>query len=168
MCDTTSKLWQNWVWNKSSIDLCAYRVPHRYLPTITAGVSDPYDVYASNRTFLKYRQITRTMVITTIQHSDFHDPIAFPPYVVVTKCIWNLSISAANWNQNTPYLPSILFAGNFDPMYLPNSLFIPGCNFIIRSCKYFDAQGCIPLAPSLVFHNSGVQISARGVVDYFP
>ena len=168
MCVSPSRLWINWARNKYSITLCTWIVPNRYWPTITNKLSDPYYVADSTLTFLCSLQITWSMVITTAQHSAFPAAIAPSPYVFVTKFIWKDYISVANWDHNTPHLPNITLAINLSSVCVLDYLLIPAFNLSLWYFNNLEAWLYTTLTLSLVFHNSEVQISVRGVLYSFP
>ena len=155
---------ENFGSQKRSINICACKVPHRYWPTITSRVSDPYAVSTSTRNFLRFIQITWTMVRTTIQNCNFTASIILSPYVVVIKCNWNASTYSDNWDEKTPYFTNSSLDNKMSSMWPLNSLFITACNFNLWYCRYFYAHRCTAITPSWLFYNSGVQIYVRGVV----
>ena len=149
----TSGCWKNWVRKKSSITICAWRVPHRYWTTITDGISEPYGIYDSTLTFLSYLQITRNMVSTTVKNAAFIAAIAPYQYVLVTKCIWKASISAANWYQNMLHLFNSSLSSNLSSVCLTSFLLIPDCSLSLWYCNGFEAWVYTPFTPSRAFHN---------------
>ena len=158
----------NWTLRNSSITMWACNSPQRYWPTITEGISDPQDVSTSKPTFLIYLQITLTMVITTVQQSDLPAAIDSSTYIVLTRSIWNASISAVRCEQNNLHLPYSSISSNLESRWPLNYLLIPTYSFMRWPPNDFEAQGYTPLNPWRAFRNSGFLIAVKGVVYYSP